>query len=52
MEKINYPNKGNNKTAEQDVQAIRGYLNDLADILNYNFEQIEEKLNELSKEEG
>ena len=51
MEKIDYPNNGLGKTKERDIQAIRGYLNNLADVLNHNFEQIEEKLNELSKQE-
>ena len=48
MEKIDYPNKGNGKNTEQDIRAIRSYLNQLADLLNYNFEQIESRLNENS----
>lgn len=46
MERLEYPNKGNAKDTEQELKVLRGYLNNLVDTLNYNFEQIESKLNE------
>lgn len=48
MEKINYPNIGNGKNTEQNIQAIRDYLNELADLLNHNFERTENRFNEIS----
>lgn len=51
MEKIEYPNKGMGRATDQKIESIRSYLNELADVLNHNFEQIEEELNRLSKEE-
>lgn len=52
MEKMDYPVNGNGKSTEQQIQALRSFLNELVDIINYNFELIENAINEIVEKES
>ena len=52
MEKMDYPNNGDGKSTDQQIKAIRGFLIELVDVLNHNFEQIEGLLNEIAERES
>lgn len=52
MERMDYPNSGDEKSTEQQLKAIRGFLNEFVDVVNHNFEQIENAVNEIMEKVG
>lgn len=50
MERLDYPNSSDKKSTDEQLRVIRGFLNELVDVLNYNFEQIENAINGMAQE--
>lgn len=42
--KIDYPNISNQKSNEDNMRAVKAYLNELSDLLNYRLDAIEERI--------
>lgn len=50
MEKLDYPNINSGRTAEQNIMAIKSYLCNMADQLNYMIGILDSRISEIESE--
>lgn len=47
--KIDYPNVNSKKSNEQNIMALKSYLNELSDLLNYRLDKLESEVDSIKE---